>query len=148
MDCAGARLHVHARSSATVLSVDGEVDASNAHLLEQAIRRYARLNAPLILDLTEVDFLGMAGFRALLVLNCEHQRAGLHWSVIGGARLRRLTRIVTNHGLPLVDSVSEALQIIDDGIRLRRQCLPNPARQHEPQRMSAAMRLVARRATA
>ncbi len=40
IDCAAAALHVHARSLATVLSVDGEIDASNAELLAQALRRF------------------------------------------------------------------------------------------------------------
>src|SRR5882757_3174550 len=48
-DCAGARLYVYARSLATVLRVDGEVDASNAERVTQEIRRFARLQSPLIL---------------------------------------------------------------------------------------------------
>jgi anti-anti-sigma factor len=148
IDCAGARLHVHARSLATVLRVEGDIDASNADLLGDAIRRYSQLKAPLILDLTRLEFLGMAGFRTLLVLNCEHERVGLHWSVVGGAWLQRLTRVVINHGLPLVDSVPEGLQIVDDLVQARRQCLSGLARQHEPQRNAAIMRVVPRRETA
>ncbi|MEM6108399.1 STAS domain-containing protein [Mycobacterium sp. 050272] len=137
IDCAGAQLHVHTRSLATVLRVDGEIDASNADLVGGAIRRYSQLKAPLILDLSELDFLGMSGFRTLLVLNCEHRRARLHWSVVSGARLDRLTRVVPNHGLPLVDSVPEALQLVDDRIQARRQHYRGAPRQHEPQRKTA-----------
>lgn len=134
IDCAGAQLHVHARSLATVLRVDGEIDASNADLLGDAIRRYSQLKAPLILDLSQLDFLGMTGFRTLLVLNCEHRRARVHWSVVSGARLDRLTRVVPNHGLPLVDSVPEGLQLVDDRIQARRQHYRGAPRQCEPQR--------------
>jgi anti-anti-sigma factor len=142
IDCVGAQLHVHARSVATILRLDGEIDASNAGLLGQAIRRYSQLKAPLILDLSQLGFLGMAGFRMLLVLNREHQRAGLQWSVVDGARLHRLTGVVTNHGLPLVDSVPEGLQLVSDLIRARRQCLSGLAHQQEPQRNAATWRFV------
>jgi hypothetical protein len=139
IDCAGAQLHVHARSSATVLCLEGGIDASNADLLGRAIRRYSRLRAPLILDVSQLDFLGMTGFRTLLVLNGEHRQARLHWSVVGGARLERLTRVVTDHDLPLADSVPEALQFAEDFVRTRGHCA---ARQQEPQRETAALRVV------
>jgi anti-anti-sigma factor len=117
IDCAGAQLHFHAHSLATVLRVDGEIDASNADLVAQAIRRFSKLKAPLILDLSHLDFLGVAGFRALLALNYEHQQAHLHCSVVSGSALRRLTRVLTAPGLLIVDSVPEALQLVEDVIR-------------------------------
>lgn len=100
IDCAGATIHVHARSTATVLRIEGEVDASNADLIAEAVRRFARLRAPLVLDLGCLDFLAGSGLRALLVLNEEQQRAQLRCSVVSGAALRRLTRVVPDHGLP------------------------------------------------
>lgn len=134
IDCAGAQLHVHARSLATVLRVNGEIDASNADLVAQAIRGFSQLKAPLILDLSRVDFLDLAGLRALIILNHEHQQAELHCDVVGGPTLRRLTRVVTDHGLPIVDSVPEALQLIEDAINTRRQFLSAQVRQEESQR--------------
>ena len=134
IDCAGARLHAHARSLATVVRVEGEIDASNADLVAQAIRRYSQLKAPLILDLSHLDFLGVAGFRALLILNHEHQKAQLQCSVVSGAALRQVTRVVTDHALPLVDTVPEALQLIEEAIRARRQFVSGLARQRELQR--------------
>ncbi|OBH00369.1 sulfate transporter [Mycobacterium sp. E2699] len=134
IDCAGARVHVHARSVATVLRIDGEIDAANADLVAEVVRRFARLNAPLVLDLSGLDFLGSAGLRALLLLNEEHRAAQLHNNVVRGAALGRLTRVVTDHGLPVVDSVPEALQNTHDFIRARRRFLAGLARQGEPQR--------------
>jgi anti-anti-sigma factor len=148
VDCAGAALHVHTRSVATVISVEGEIDASNAERVQQAIRRYARLKAPLIVDLSALDFIGLAGLQALTTLDREHERAGLHWHVVDGPRLCRLTRVITDHGLPLIDSVAEALRIIGDQIATRRQCLAVPACQHEPQWTNSAVRRAPRRATA
>lgn len=119
IDCAGAQLDVQAHALATVLRVQGEIDASNADLVAQAIRRFVRLRAPLILDLTRVEYLGSAGLRALLLVQEECQVARLHCSVVGGDGLRRLTRLVTGLGLPLVDSVAEALQLIQSSKQRR-----------------------------
>jgi anti-anti-sigma factor len=134
IDCAGAQVHVHARNVATVLRIEGEIDASNTDLVAQAIRRFARLKAPLVLDVSHLDFLGSAGLRVLLLLNEEHRQARLHCSVVSGAALRRLTGVTTDHGLPVVDSVPEALQNTHDFIHARRQPLSRLARQREPQR--------------
>jgi len=133
-DCAGARLYVYARSLATVLRVDGEVDASNAERVTQEIRRFARLQSPLILDLSNLDFLGVDGFRALLAVNRERQEAGLHCSLVTGTATRLLMCIVKGHGLAIVGSVPEALQLIDDAIRVRRQFVSGLARRGDPQR--------------
>lgn len=119
IDCAGAQLHVQARGLATVLSIEGEIDAANADLVAQALLRFLRLRAPLILDLTGVNYLGSAGLRALLIVDEQCQLAGLRCSVVGSASLHRLTRLVAGHGLPLVDSVGEALQLVQDAIRAR-----------------------------
>jgi anti-anti-sigma factor len=145
IDCVGAQLHVRTRNSATVLRLEGEIDASNADLVCETIRRYSQLRAPLVLDLSQLDFVGMAGFRTLIVLNSEHRQAGLHWGVVRGARLDRLTRVVTDHGLPLVDSVPEALRSIEDLVRARRRCASGAARQQEPQRKSPTVRVVGSR---
>ncbi|EUA00071.1 STAS domain protein [Mycobacterium kansasii 732] len=134
VDCAGARLCVYARSLATIVRVDGEIDASNAERVAHEIRRFARAKAPLILELSHLDFLSVDGFRALLVLNDEHHKAGLHCSVIAGPAMRPLLRIVINHGLPVANSVAEALQLIEDVISSRRQFLAGLVQRRDPQR--------------
>ncbi|OBG60843.1 MULTISPECIES: STAS domain-containing protein [unclassified Mycobacterium] len=117
IDCAGARLHVRVHGVATVLRVEGEIDASNADLVAQAARRFVRLRVPLILDVSLVDYLGSAGLRALLLVDDECRLARLHCSVVGGEALHRLTRLVTGLRLPLVDSVADALELIRGTIR-------------------------------
>jgi anti-anti-sigma factor len=134
IDCAGARVHVHARRLATVLRIEGEIDASNADLVVPVIRRFARLRAPLVLDVSQLDFLGIAGLRALLLLNEEHRQARVHCNVVSGAALQRLTGVGADHGLPVVDSVPAALQKSHDFIHARRQLPSRLARQREPQR--------------
>ncbi|OBG90730.1 sulfate transporter [Mycobacterium sp. E3251] len=134
MDCAGAQIHVHARSVATILRIEGEVDASNTELIAEAIRRFSRLRAPLVLDLAGLDFLAASGLRALLLLTEEHRRAGLRCCIVGGVALRRLTRVLPELGLPMADSLAAALAHIEGVTSARRRLVSGPARQHEPQR--------------
>jgi anti-anti-sigma factor len=138
IDCAGARLHVHTQSLATVLRISGEIDAANAGLVTEAVRHFSRLKAPVILDLGSLDFLGGAGLRALLAFNGEHRQSQIYCSVVDGSALRRITQVVPDHGLPIVDSVNDALGYIETVIRAHRRCVSGPARQQEPQRKTAA----------
>ncbi|WP_082948288.1 MULTISPECIES: STAS domain-containing protein [unclassified Mycobacterium] len=134
IDCAGAQIQVHARSVATILRLEGEVDASNTALIAEAIRRFTRLRAPLVLDLAGLDFLAASGLRALLVLSEEHRRAGLRCSIVSGVALRRLTRVLPELGLPIADSVPAALAHIEGVATARRRLVSGPSRQQEPQR--------------
>lgn len=134
IDCGSAQLDVHARNNATILRLDGEVDVSNANLVGKAVSRFCRLNAPLVLDLSQLKFLDIVGFRTLLSLNDENQRAELHCSLVGGPALRLLTGAFVDHGLPIVDSVTEALRVIDDRARARRGFRSGDPHQREPQR--------------
>jgi anti-anti-sigma factor len=44
----------------------GEIDMSNAHELEAAVRRAAERGGPVVVDLDEVTFIDSTGIRALL----------------------------------------------------------------------------------
>lgn len=123
-----AHLFVHARSLGTVLRVDGEIDASNAKDLTHAIRNFARLKTPLVLDLSHLSFVSVEGFRALLSLNDEFRKARVYCGVVGGAAVRPLLRIVHHNGLSIAGSVPEAFQNLEDILRARRQFLSDLAR--------------------
>lgn len=124
----GAHLFVYARNLGTVLRVDGEVDACNANDLTGAIRNFARLKTPLVLDLSHLRFVSVEGFRALLLLNDEFRKARVYCSVVGGAAVRPLLRIVHHNGLSIAGSVPEAFQNLEDVLRARRQFLSDLAR--------------------
>jgi anti-anti-sigma factor len=117
-----------------VLCMTGEIDDFNADRVAQVVRRYARLKAPLVVDLGELDFLSLAGFRVLLTLDQEHRRAGLHFSIVTGRAMRALTQVFPDTGLMIVASVPEALRLIDAAIRERRRFLSSVAGQREPRR--------------
>lgn len=120
VNCGRAQMFVYARRFATVVRVDGGVDASNAGHIAAEIRRFTKAQAPLIIDLSRLEFLGIEGFQQLLALNHQHRAAGLYCNIVTGAAVRPLTRVVTDHGLPLVKSVPEALQLIEDALATRR----------------------------
>ncbi|MGO8770924.1 MAG: STAS domain-containing protein [Mycobacterium sp.] len=138
-DFAGAQIFAYACNFGTVLRIDGEIDAANAQDVAQAIGRFARLKTPLILDLSHLDFLSVEGFRALLGLNHQHKKARVHCSVVSGAAMRPLMRIVNDHGLTVAGSVPEALQLIEDIVRARRQLLSDLLRQRRLQRRVTAV---------
>lgn len=121
VNCDGAQMFVYARSLATVVRIDGGVDASNAGQIAAEVRRFTKARTPLIIDLSHLDFLGIEGFQQLLALNHQHQAAGLYCRMVTGVALRPLLRVVRDHGLPLVRSVPEALQLIEDALATRRQ---------------------------
>jgi hypothetical protein len=123
IDCDGAQLFIYARGLATVLRVDGEIDGFNAARIATEIRRFSEVATPLILDLSRLDFLGIDGFQELLAVSYDHHTAGLHCSIVKGLAMRPLLRIVSDHSLPLVKSVPEALQLIDDAFSGSRQSL-------------------------
>jgi anti-anti-sigma factor len=123
-----AHLFVYVRNLGTVLRVDGEIDASNARDLTQAIRSFARLKTPLVLDLSHLRFISVEGFRALLFLIDELRKARVYCGVVGGTAVRPLLRIVHHNGLPIAGSVPEAFQNLEDILRARRQFLADLAR--------------------
>jgi len=124
IDCDGARIYVYVRGLGTVLHIEGDIDAANADRVAAEVRRFARAQTPLVLDLSHLDFLGIDGFRSLLRLNQENHTARLYCSLVPGPAMRLLTRIVKDHGLPLAGSVPEALQFIEDAVGARRQTRP------------------------
>ena len=132
-----AHLFVYARNLGTVLRVDGEIDASNAKDLTTAIKNFARLKTPLVLDLSHLNFVSVEGFRALLFLNDELRKSRVYCSVVGGTAVHPLLRIVHHNGLPIADSVPEAFQNLEDMLRARRQLLSDLARPR-PARAQAA----------
>lgn len=50
-------MFVYARCLATVVRIDGEIDAANARDLTEAIRGFARLKTPVVLDVSRLRFL-------------------------------------------------------------------------------------------
>ncbi|HEY0803858.1 MAG TPA: anti-sigma factor antagonist [Pseudonocardiaceae bacterium] len=104
------------RADAVVLLVEGEIDGLTAPRLRAAIdAAFERLNGRvLVLDLTQVEFLGSAGLRALLDSAAEAMRLDGYQPlrvVVDENRpvVRPIEIVGLDNVLALYDSVSDAL---------------------------------------
>ncbi len=106
----GVRLYSYLRRRATVIEVGGEIDAHNAQHVTDYLADFIYVGHPLVLDLSGVDFLGTAGFRAILQFAEERRRAERHWALVSSDAVKILLRVEPNHRLPTAGSVDTALQ--------------------------------------
>jgi anti-anti-sigma factor len=117
------RLSTHDENAATVVAASGEIDASNIDRLTEYTRRILSEDVedrPLVLDLSELRFIGAQGIPALFTLGEECGRAGVGWAIVASHPVERLLRVGdSDHRLPTARSLSQAL---------RRLTTPTPAR--------------------
>jgi anti-anti-sigma factor len=106
----GVRLCSYPRRRATVIEVGGEIDACNAQHVTDYLADFIFVGHPLVLDLSGVDFLGTAGFRAILQFAEECRRAERHWALVSSDAVKILLRVMPNHRLPAAGSVDTALE--------------------------------------
>lgn len=98
----------HLSESTVLVTVRGEVDATNNRALARYVERHVSESARLVLDLTEIDFFGTAGFAALHNVNVICARYGVSWVLTVGPPLRRLLSICDpDNLLPLEDSAPD-----------------------------------------
>jgi anti-anti-sigma factor len=85
-----------------VVTVQGEVDATNDRALARYVERQVAGSAHLELDLRLVDFFSTAGFAALHNINVVCCRYEVTWTIRAGRQVRRLLAICDPEGsLPL-----------------------------------------------
>ncbi|WP_123027112.1 STAS domain-containing protein [Mycolicibacterium stellerae] len=97
----------HKRPSTLLVTVEGDVDATNGRALARYIEGRVAGSARLELDLRLVDFFGTAGFAALHNINVICCRYEVSWALRAGRQLRRLLAICDPDGsLPVEDSQS------------------------------------------
>lgn len=98
----------HLTESTVLVTVRGEVDATNNRALARYVERQVSDSARLVLDLTEIEFFGTAGFAALHNVNVICARYGVSWVLTVGPPLRRLLSICDpDNLLPLEDSAAD-----------------------------------------
>ena len=76
-----------------VVTIHGEIDASNSAALARYVERRLGAAEKLVLDLQTVQFFAASGFAALTHLNVVCERAGVRWSVLPGPHVDRLLRV-------------------------------------------------------
>jgi anti-anti-sigma factor len=83
----------HLADATVLVTVRGEVDATNSRILAGYVERQTANSKRLVLDLTAIEFFGTAGFAALHSVNVFCARYGVSWVLIVGPQLRRFLRI-------------------------------------------------------
>jgi len=115
-DCHTARISTHwIPDTVGIITVEGELDASNANQFADYVEQIAARGGRLVLDLSLLDFFGTAGFSALHTINvrCAHTEA--RWALVTGDAVSRLLRVCDpDSALPIADSVPAAIKLLDD----------------------------------
>lgn len=105
-----AKFTVHWGRSGAVVAVDGEIDAANASPFADYAKRCAECCEWLVVDLSELTFIGTTGFSALQSISAQCSGAETNLKVVPSPALSTLLRICDPHSrLPLVPSLRDAL---------------------------------------
>jgi anti-anti-sigma factor len=128
--CRDARLTIRSDHRLTTITITGEIYASNADDISRRVRALVPRVGALIVDLSRIDFIGIAGLRVLFSLNNECARTNTAWALIAGHSAARLLRIGDpDDTLPTVASSIEALRRVRSagpaGRRLQLVAAPN-----------------------
>ncbi|WP_082134003.1 STAS domain-containing protein [Mycolicibacter heraklionensis] len=106
--------------SGAVISVGGELDASNADQLAEHVQRCAGYCEWLILDLNDLEFIGTAGFSALKTIADRCAETMVYCTTVPGVAVARLLRICDpTNALPTTSSVADALAGVQGFRRVR-----------------------------
>lgn len=117
-----ARLIAFDSSWVTVIAIGGEIDASNAGRVNTWLHQFVRADRSLVLDLSDLGFLGVQGLIALFGLGEACDGLGVEWALVTSYPVRRLLRVGDcEHRLPAVGSMVEVLQRFRTARRRRAQ---------------------------
>lgn len=112
-DCRGAWVRSKTDTGLTVISISGEIDASNADDVSRHASALGSGCGALIIDLADVDFIALHGLRALFALRMQCARTNTTFVLIASHAVNRLLRWGDRDKLlPVVGSATEALQLI------------------------------------
>jgi anti-anti-sigma factor len=93
-----------------VIEVGGDIDARNVRGVSGYLIRFVHVGRPLVLDFSAVDFVNVAGFKAVLRFAAECRQAGRDWVLVASDAVKLLLRVAPGYGLTVVESLDEALQ--------------------------------------
>ena len=121
-DCVddGTSMLARCHHSATVVTIDGYVDAANVDRVGDFATRFAVLGCAVILDL-RVTFFAVQSVSMLFAVDDAYSIAGMPWVLVGSPAVDRVTQLVDcRDTLPLASSVSAALRQLTALTRARR----------------------------
>lgn len=106
---------VQTRSHAIVLTVTGELDASNTDRFDRCVHDLISVGDPFVIDIRDVSFVGVQCFQTLLEVGASCRAAGRPWALVTHNALRPLTDIDDRSDvLPVAGSLADALRVVAD----------------------------------
>lgn len=125
IECNGAWLRAQAIGVSMRLKVTGAVAAANRRTVTEHLRRFVKLNTPLIVDCTDAHLGGEHGLDLVDDLQNVCAAAGVEWALVADAPTRALLQNRgAAEGVPLVGSTAEAIRHLNDAIRARQRRSP------------------------
>jgi anti-anti-sigma factor len=121
-DCDGVEIQVHLRHLATVVTISGDVDATNIVRVTGAVTRLVEVGNALLVDLSGVGFFAAHSLSALLAIDAACQHAELPWALVTSHAVNRALRLSEcSEIVPTVSSVPAAMQYFARLTRMRGQ---------------------------
>lgn len=120
--CGAAEVAAQSRHLATLLTISGDVDATNVESLYERTGCFVLPDTGIVLDLSGVTSFAIDGVRLIARIDEACRRAGIDWALVASRAVAdRLARTDTLY--PLAASVPEALHGFADRIVNRRTAL-------------------------
>lgn len=115
VDVDRVRMRALMRHQATVVTISGDVDASNDYRVHDFATRFVAVSKALILDLSGVEFFSAAGLSVLIAVDEACRTADVEWALIGSRVVNRVLRLIDcDTTLPTASSVPEALKQVNE----------------------------------
>jgi anti-anti-sigma factor len=118
-------MRARCRQLATVVTVSGDIDSTNADSVADYAKRFVLAEKPFVLDLSGVNSFAADALSMFYDLDEQCAEAGVEWSVVGSQPVLQAMRATASlDEMPVTGSVPEALHHFSEGILARRRLLP------------------------
>ena len=95
---------------AVVVTIRGDVDASNVNRLAGYLERHVAIAEALVVDAIAVDFFGAPAMAALHAVDRCCAAVGISWRLVAGPAVRRVMRVCDSTDLPRAETVELAFR--------------------------------------
>lgn len=125
VECDGAQMRAQSRQLATVVTISGDVDATNIHRVSQYAGRFVIPEKPFVLDLSEVQTFSPEAVSLLRDVEDACNAIGMEWCLIASQAVDSTLRPFGGAAtFTTASSVPEALHLFLDATLERRRLLP------------------------
>lgn len=122
-NCSGAQIRAQCRHLATVVTISGTIDDTNAERVGSYISRFIPTEQAFVLDLSGIEVFSTAGVSFLDRVDNTCELAGMDWAMICSPAVAKALDAELESMYPVADSVSAALHQFADVIATRRRVL-------------------------